>query len=75
MKYLAAARQDKGKSYAYVIPVKEGENLVSVIMRECLFNANICTTKKQAIDIVNFWNYCFKQDGIHIDCVTDSMLY
>ena len=62
------------KYYDYVIKVKTGANILSVLethgagatateKTHKLINADYCETKKQAADLVTFWRRCHAENG------------
>lgn len=58
--YLAAQTSENGKNYAFVIKLSESDNVLSILARyKNLASANMCSTKKEASEIVKFWNGCF----------------
>ena len=65
--YYAATREQNGKNYAFVIKASAGDNLLSVFARygENLA-VNACPTKKEAEELADFWNECYKKNGTSI---------
>lgn len=69
--YIAATTkgtiEGKEKYYAHIIPVTENENLQSVLDGyKGLLHTNIMPTKKRAMEIVQFWNDCYKNNGTYM---------
>lgn len=53
--------------YAYVLKTNENQNLVSELdMIGGLVSANVCRTRKRAVELVEFWNSCYKQNGTYL---------
>lgn len=53
--------------YAYVLKTNENRNLVSELDGIVgLVSANVCHTKKQAYELVEFWNTCFRRNGTYL---------
>ena len=53
--------------YAYVLKCSESDNIKSVLERiGGLLHANITPTKKQAAEIVTYWNACYKANGTYL---------
>lgn len=65
--YLATTVQENGKRYAYIVPVSSGDNLLSVIARiKGVEHINAYPTKKEAKEVVEFWNECYKINGTYM---------
>ena len=64
--YIAISIQENEKNYAYAIKVNESENLLSKLKIKGITHANICSTKKQAEKVVNYWNECYKNNGTNL---------
>lgn len=60
--YLAASYEESGKNYACVLKVSCSENLLACLDRKGIKIAQPCGTKKEAENIVNFWNDCYKNN-------------
>lgn len=53
--------------YAYVLTTNENLNLVSELKAiKGLVSVNVCSTKKRARELVEFWNQCFKGNGTYL---------
>lgn len=53
--------------YSYVLPCKAGENLKFVL--DCIGGlrvAHLCSTKKEAEEIVTAWNETYKKNGEYL---------
>lgn len=62
--YTAAQAQEQGRLYAYTIPVTENNNILSVLSHhKNLIAANVCNTKRRAVELVTTWNNTAKQNG------------
>ena len=57
---------DPGGNYAYMVKFTSNDNLKSVLDRiGGLKAANMCTTKKEAKELVETWNEAYNQNGTH----------
>ena len=63
--YIAVQIKENNKYYAYVIKVNAMDNLLSKLEINNIITANICTTKKNAEEIINLWNESFKSNGTY----------
>lgn len=62
--YIAVQTQENGRLYAYTIPVTESNNVLSVLAaHKNLIAANVCETKRRAVELVTAWNNTAKQNG------------
>lgn len=61
--YCAVTHTENGKNYAYIFRVSEHDNIKAKIEDPHIVHANIYPTKKQAREIVEFWNACYKENG------------
>lgn len=65
--WLAVIVAESGKNYAYAVPVSGSDNLCAILARvPGLTAANICATKKDAFELVTFWNDCYKANGSYM---------
>ena len=62
--WIAAIVNEDGEQYAYGIPVRENENIVSKVKGATA--ANICPTKKAMYDLVQYWNDCFRENKTYM---------
>jgi len=61
--YIVATKENKdGKKWACVIGLPSCYNLISAFTENTI-TANVCDTKKEAYDLMEFWNECFKKNG------------
>lgn len=58
--YLAITIEENKKYYSYVLTVTSCDNLLSKLKIKNIITANICKTKKQAKELINHWNACYK---------------
>lgn len=58
--FLACIHEENGKFYAYVEPIKTGENLNNYLNREKIMH--LCESRKQADQLVTAWNCGFRQN-------------
>lgn len=57
---------EPGGNYAYIVKFTSNDNLKSVLDRiGGLKAANMCTTKKEAKELVETWNEAYKQNGTY----------
>lgn len=61
--YIAVTVQENDKNIAYVLKVSSSENIVSALKIKGLIFGNICSTKKAAHELVDFWNESYKKNG------------
>lgn len=65
--WLACVIEVNGKFYALVARAPQNSNIISVLAGIAnLKSANIYGTKKQAGEIVTFWNDCYKRNGTYL---------
>lgn len=60
--YIAISVKQDGKNYASVLKVSGNDNLLFSLQISGITAANICNTKKEAENIVAFWNECYKKN-------------
>lgn len=60
--YIAISVKQDGKNYASVLKVSGADNLLFSLQIPGITAANICSTKKEAEKIVDFWNKCYKKN-------------
>jgi hypothetical protein len=61
--YIAAQRKTDSGFYAYCIRVTNLDNIAERL--RSFYAANVCTTKKQALEIAEAWNTGFIANGTH----------
>lgn len=61
--YIAVQVTEDGKNYAYAIKISERDNLLSKLAIKGIAAANLCSTKKEAGELVTCWNESFKNNG------------
>lgn len=59
--FLAVTVKENDKYYSYVVPVTNGDNLVQILQK--FYTANICSSKKEAGEIVERWNAIYRMHG------------
>lgn len=64
--YIAIQVTENGKSYAYAVKVSESDNLLPKLEIKGITAANLCSTKKEAEEVVATWNECFKNNGSYM---------
>ena len=64
--YIAIQVCENGKYYAYVLKVRQSDNLKQILNKRTLYSANICATKIEAETITRYWNECFKSNGTYM---------
>lgn len=65
--FLAAVTEENKKYYSFVIPIRTGENIKPILERyknTPVFH--LCESRKQADDLVIFWNKCYKNNGTYL---------
>lgn len=71
--YLAVTVTEGGKHVSFVLPVSGSDNLMSVLARvNGLSAANICATKKDAAQLAEFWNECYKANGTYMYTIREE---
>lgn len=58
--YIAISTRTNNKNLASVLRVAESDNLIFSLQIPGITSANICSTKKEAENVVDFWNKCYK---------------
>ena len=58
--YIAISTLINGKNFASVLRVSKSDNLLFSLQIPGITAANICSTKKEAENVVDFWNKCYK---------------
>ena len=61
--YIAISTKNDGKNFASVLRASESDNLVFALQISGITAANICSTKKEAEKVVDFWNKCYKKNN------------
>lgn len=61
--FIAIEIQDKDKYVASVLKIRPSDNLLSKLQIKGLVHANICTSKKAALSVANFWNESNYKNG------------
>lgn len=64
--YIAITITKNGKHYSYVLKTSAVNNLVSVLNIPDIVTANVCDTRKQAREIVEYWNKTYKQNNTYL---------
>ena len=64
--YAAVITEETGKYWAWVLPFTSNDNALCVFQVKGIKSANIYTTKKQAREICDFWNECYKNNGTNL---------
>ena len=64
--YIAVTIEENGKYYAYIVKISPSDNVLSKLKIKGVIYANICPTKKQAIETVELWNACYKANGTYL---------
>ncbi len=60
--YIAISTRTNGKNFASVLRVSDADNLIFSLQIPGITSANICSTKKEAEKVVEFWNKCYKKN-------------
>lgn len=65
--FIAAQTEENGKFYAFVIPIRTGENIKPILERYKNTEVfHLCESRKQADDLVIFWNESYKSNGTYL---------
>jgi len=65
--YYATVRQNKDETFcAFVASIEENNNLKAIFerLKDCII-IQPCKTKKQAIELTDYWNNCYKINGTY----------
>ena len=65
--FLAAITEENGKNYAFIVPIRTGENIKPILERyknTPVFH--LCESRKQADDLVITWNEAYKNNGSYM---------
>ena len=60
--YIAISTRTNNKSFASVLRVSSADSLLFSLQIPGIISAHICTTKKEAENVVDFWNKCYKKN-------------
>lgn len=60
LKHIAISKRTNNKNFASVLRVASSDNLLFSLQIPGITSANICSTKKEAENVVKFWNKCYK---------------
>ena len=63
--YIAIEILEEGKYIAEVLKIRPCDNLLNKLQIDGLVHANICDTKKAALEVANFWNECNQKNGTY----------
>lgn len=58
--YIAISTRTNNKNFASVLRVSSSDNLLFSLQVPGITYAEICNTKKEAENVVSFWNMCYK---------------
>jgi hypothetical protein len=64
--YVAVTVCESGKYYSYAVKVTQSDNVLSKLAIKNIVTANICPTKKYAVDLVRKWNECYRTNGTYM---------
>ena len=64
--YIAVTIEVNGKFYAHGVKVSYNDNVASKLDIKGLKFANICKTKKDMNELVDFWNKCYEANGSNL---------
>lgn len=65
--YIVLNQHENNKNFAFVEVMHTGQNIKPILER--YKNADIwhlCETRKQADDLAQFWNRCYKNNGTYL---------
>ena len=67
--YIAVTTTEKGKNYSHVLKLSEYDNILARLKLPGIVSANICKSKKEAADLVTYWNNFYRANGTYLfDC-------
>ena len=65
--YITFSAQLDGKYWAGTMTVSSNDNIMNISQRIAgMQTANLCTTRKAAEELADYWNECFKRNGTSI---------
>ena len=64
--YIAITIKTDDKYISHVIRASKNDNLLSVLNIKGIQNANICSSKKKAYELSDYWNDCYKINGTYL---------
>ena len=64
--YIAITTKTDDKYVSWVIRVRDNDNLLSVLNIKDIQHANICSSKKKAYELSDYWNECYKINGTYL---------
>ena len=64
--YIAISTRTYNKNLAAVVRVAESDNLIFSLQIPGITSENICSTKKEAEKVVDFWNKCYKKNKTYV---------
>lgn len=64
--YLVIVNMENGKRAAYVQKWHNSNNLACLLKNSKIESANICDSKKEAQEIAEYWNQCYKRNGCYM---------
>ena len=67
---IAISVEENNKYYAYILKVSNSENLLEKLKIKRILHANICKNKKEAENVVTFWNDSYKANNTYMFSAT-----
>ena len=64
--YIAITTKTGDKYLSFVLCVRNSDNLLSALNIKDIQNANICSSKKLAYELSDYWNECYKINGTYL---------
>lgn len=66
--YIVYSVREKSKNWAGIMTVSDSENIRNLSTRFSgeLTAAQLCSTKKRALELADFWNECYQKNGTSI---------
>lgn len=64
--YIAITIKTDDKYISHVIRASKNDNLLSVLKIKDIVSANICSSKKKAQELSDYWNDCHKINGTYL---------
>lgn len=64
--YFACSKTENGRCYAWVLKIPENHNIIKRILPDHPDVLHPCHTKRDAEQIVNYWNACYKVNNYYL---------
>ena len=57
--------ENEERYFAFMETVSKSDNIIPIVSRPNILHANIFTSRQEAEQIRDFWNYCYKKNGTY----------